>query len=69
LFTFKFNVIGEQASSNSAWLVADLALNNNHSLTHTQGHWLVVLQMTTSVSRKINILQKTLTNKNERYLH
>ena len=62
-------MIGEKANSNSAWLVVELVLNNNHSLAHTQGHQLVVLQMTTSVTRKINILHKKLTNKNERYLH
>ena len=35
LFTFKFSVIGEQTNSNSAWIVAELALNNSHSLTHS----------------------------------
>ena len=62
-------MIGEKANSNSAWHVAELVLNNNHPLTHTQGHRLVAFQITTSVSRKINILHTKLTNKNERYLH
>jgi hypothetical protein len=69
LFTFKFNVIGIQTNSNSAWIVAELPLNNNHSLTHTQSHRLVVLQMTTSMPWRIHILYIKLTIKNERYLH